>query len=402
MWKKIKSEIRQFFEVYSREFKLVLSDAGIILFLTFLPIGYPIIYSLIYNPELVREVKTVIVDHDRSAESRDFTRQMGASQYVDIIGYATDLHDARRAMDSHACFGIIEIPEGFGRAIGRGEQAEAVMYCDMSLLLRYRGLLVAATDVTQEMGAEVRTADINDMVPLVNSLSTGDLLPVENVAMGNIRSGFDSFIMPGVLILILHQCLVLAVGMAGGAKREKPSLTGYEGVNEEPSVLMTMLGQMLCYFSLMIVPIIFLVHYVPLMFSFPMAGNVFEELMFIMPMVFAAIALGFCFQGLVWERESVFLLWVVTSVAFLFLSGLTWPRYAMTGIWRALSDIVPATWGVEGFIRMNSNGASLAQVSHCYHMLWILAAAYFVLAYIVQRWVVRPSIERRRIALRTA
>lgn len=402
MWNKIKNAFRQFFEVYAREFKLVFSDAGIILFMTFLPIGYPIIYSLIYNPELVREVRTVIVDYDGSAESRDFIRQMGASQYVDIIGYAADLHEARRAMDSHKCYGIIEIPEGFGRAIGRDEQAEAVMYCDMSLLLRYRGLLVAATDVTQEMGAKVRTADINEVAPLVDTLSTGDLLPVENVALGNIRSGFDSFIMPGVLILILHQCLVLAIGMAGGAKRENPSLTGYVGVNEQPSVMLTMLGQMLCYFSLMIVPIIFMIHYVPLMFKFPMAGDIFEELMFIMPMVFAAISLGFCFQGAVWERESVFILWVVTSVAFLFLSGLTWPRYAMTGIWRILSDIVPCTWGVEGFIRMNSNGASLGQVSTCYQNLWILAAAYFVLAYIVQRWVVRPSIRRRVRALRTS
>ena len=180
--------------------------------------------------------------------------------------------------------------------------------------------------------------------------------------------------------------------MAGGAKRERPALIGYNSFNEQPSVLMTMLGQMLCYITILMVPIIYLVHYVPLMFSFPMAGNLFEILMLLLPMVLACVGLGWCFQGVVWERESVFVLWVVTSVIFLFLSGLTWPRYAMPGFWKAISDCIPATWGMEGFIKMNANGASLAQVRNCYINLWILAGVYMVIAYCVQRWVVRPSV----------
>ena len=77
---------------------------------------------------------------------------------------------------------------------------------------------------------------------------------------------------------------------------------------------------------------------------------------------------------------------VFTSVVFLFLSGLTWPRYAMNGFWRLVGDLIPATWGVEGFIVMNSNGAQLAQESHPYSMLWILAAIYFVMAWILIRF----------------
>ena len=117
--------------------------------------------------------------------------------------------------------------------------------------------------------------------------------------------------------------------------------------------------------------------------------------MFILPMVIACLGLGFCFQAVVWERESVFVLWVATSVAFLFLSGLTWPRYAMPGFWRFVGDLVPATWGVEGFIRMNTNGATLAQVRTEYINLWILAAVYLVAGYCVRRWVIRPTLWAR-------
>ena len=392
MWKKLKSYLSQLFKVYCHEFKIVIHDPGIIIFFLFLPLAYPVIYSLIYNPELVRDVSVVVVDHDRSSLSRELVRNLDATQEAWIIGSATDLPDARKAMDSHKCYGILEIPEGFEKNVVNGAQGNAVLYCEMSLLLRYRSLLVAATNVAQALGAQIQTEKLDLTVPLAETIVNGDLMPVKNITMGNIEGGFDSFIMPGVLILILHQCIILAAGMAGGAKRERPELTGYDSYNEMPSVLMTMGGQMLCYITILLVPIIYLVHYVPLMFSFPMAGNLFEILLFLLPMVFACVGLGWCVQGVVWERESIFLLWVVTSVIFLFLSGLTWPRYAMPGIWKAISDCVPATWGMEGYIRMNANGASLAQVRSDYINLWILAGAYNIAAYCVQRWVVRPAV----------
>lgn len=389
---KKKSLFYQLFKVYCREFKIVVHDPGIIIFFLFLPLAYPVIYSLIYNPELVRDVPVVVVDNDRSSLSRQLVRNLDATQEAWVKGYAADLPEARRAMDSRECYAILEIPEGFGKKVAKNEQGEAVLYCEMSLLLRYRSLLVASTNVAQEMGASIMEEKVNLVAPLAETVVSGDLMPIKNIAMGNIEGGFDSFIMPGVLILILHQCIILASGMAGGAKRERPSLIGYNSFDEEPSVLMTMFGQMLCYITILMVPIIYLVHYVPLMFSFPMAGNLLEILCFLLPMVIACVGLGWCFQGVVWERESVFVLWVVTSVIFLFLSGLTWPRYAMPGIWKALSDCVPATWGMEGFIRMNANGASLSQVAGDYIKLWILAGVYIVLAYCVQRWVVRPAV----------
>lgn len=385
------SLLKQFIDVYVREFRLIMSDMGIILFFAFLPLAYPVIYSLIYNPELVRDVKLVVVDHDGSARSRELVRNLDACQEVRVIGYAADLAEGRRAMDSHKCYGILEIPEGFERHIGRGEQAPAVIYSDMSLLLRYRGFLVASTNVMQEMGAELLSENIDRTLPLASTLMPEDPMGSDSVSMGNITSGFDSFVMPGVIVLILQQCIILAVGMAGGAKRESKRLIGYNARNMAPSPLMTMLAQATCYLTIMILPTIWLLHYIPLIFAFPMAGNSLQIFCFILPMVLGSIMLGMCVQAFVTEREAIFIIWVATSVIFLFLSGLTWPRYAITGFWRILSDLVPATWGVEGFIKMNANGASLSQVADCYWAEWILFAVYAVGAYLTQRFCLRPA-----------
>lgn len=376
-----------FYKSYIRELKLITHDVGIILFLAFLPLAYPVIYSLIYNPELVRDVKMVVVDNDRTDLSRELVRNLDATQEIKVIGYAANLTEGKEALHSHDCYGILEIPEGFAKKVGRGEASAAVIYSEMSLLLRYRGFLVAATNVAQVMGGEILAENINTIAPLAETIAVGDPLEVQNVAMGNLESGFDSFIMPGVLVLILQQCLVLAVGMSGGAKREKMRQELMSLPNSTRNVFTGMLGEGAAYLTIILLPAIYLLHYVPLMFSFPMAGNPFEIMLFILPMIIASIALGLCFQGACRERESVFVLWVVTSVAFLFLSGLTWPRYAMSGFWHFLSDLVPATFGVEGFIRMNTNGASLSQVRPDYIALWLQSAGYLALAFLIQRFV---------------
>ena len=396
--KQLKSYISQIFKVYGKEFRLIFHDPGVILFFAFLPLAYPVIYSLIYNPEVVRNVKTVVVDHDRSASSRELVRKFDATQEARVTGYAADMSEAKRAMHSHDCYAILEIPEGFGKKIGRGEQAQAVLYSDMSLLLRYRGLVMASTNVAMDMGARIREEKINATIPAVSGYLHGDPLPIIGVSMGNTQSGFDSFIMPAVLVLILHQCIVLAVGMMGGAMHETPHMVGYNPWNESSSVICTLIGKTLAYYMILVVPVIFLIHYVPMIFSFPMAGDILEIMAFLLPMSLACIFLGFCIQALIRERETIFLVWVVSSVFFLFLSGITWPRYAMHGPWLWLSNILPATWGVEGFVKINTNGAVISQVGDCYTMLWILAGVYFLLATTAHKFAIRPETTRLRKA----
>lgn len=394
MFKKIASALRLFFDVYVRQFRMIVHDGGLVIFFLFLPLAYPVLYSLIYNPELVRDVKVVVVDHDRTADSRKLVQRLDATQGVRIVGYAADLNEARRAMNSHKCYGIMEIPAGYSRRLGQRVQAPVVMYCEMSLLLRYRALLVAATETQMELGAEIQAQEINNSVPMGATFAVGDPMPIENVNMGDTQGGFDSFIMPGVLVFILHQCIVLSVAMMGGAYRERPELFYRNPFSKRHPVLLSMLARVLVVMTVMLAPVCVLIHYVPLMFAFPMFSNPFRLFAFLLPMVIACCFLGEVVQGIVRQREDVFVIWVATSLMLVFLSGLTWPRFAMNGFWKAVGDLFPATWGMEGFVRMNTDGATLHQIANCYGVLWIQAAAYGILAYLVQHFSVMPDVKR--------
>ncbi|MCM1319653.1 MAG: ABC transporter permease [Muribaculaceae bacterium] len=395
--KRIFNAISRYFralgESFALEWKAIWKDQGVVLFFLFLPLAYPVIYSLIYNPELVRNVPVVVVDNDKTALSRELVRNFNATEGAWIIGYAADMNEARHAMNEHKCYAIMEIPHGFERNVGRGESSKAMLYCEMSLLLRYRSLLFAATDLSLDMSSKIQTADIQDL-GAGSIMAKTDPMPIQANSLGNLQSGFDSFIMPGVLILILQQCIILAVGMMGGGRFEEAR----QGINPVNAIggttFISMIGRIVCYISILALPVLWLTHFVPLVFKFPMAGDMLDIFCFLLPMMLASICMGFIVQCFTTEREAIMIIWVATSILFLFLSGLTWPRYAMPEGWKFISDLMPATWGVNGFILMNANGASLTDVAPFYHNLWYLTAGYFLVAWALHRFYLRPHLAR--------
>ncbi len=62
----IKYWFRSLFKVWVNEYKLVGKDLGVMLFFFALPLMYPIVYTLIYNPEVVENVAMVVVDNSRT------------------------------------------------------------------------------------------------------------------------------------------------------------------------------------------------------------------------------------------------------------------------------------------------------------------------------------------------
>lgn len=390
--KGVLNDIKEWFletaKVFRREFGMVFRDAGVMLFFFALPLAYPIVYAAIYNPEVTREMPVAVVDNSRTAESREFVRHADATQAIKICGYASDLAQARRWWEEKKCFAVIEIPKDFSQKIGRGEQGVVQFYSDVSLLLRYRTFLESITELQMATDTQLRERALNTLG--VAQAGEGSGIQTEAYFLGDPQQGFASFILPGIVVLILQQSLILGVTMLGGTSNDRRRRNGGTdplAITASPSA--TIIGKTLCYVTLYLPLTIYILHYIPLIFAFPHIGEIQDYFLFMLPMLISSALLGLTLQFMVSERESAFIVVVFTSVAFLFLSGLTWPRYAMQPLWKMLGDIIPATWGIEGFIRINNNGAPLSLESTPYRWLWWLSAAYFITAYLVTRYKTR-------------
>ncbi len=377
--------------IFRHEMSLVFSDVGVILFFFFLPIVYPIIYSLIYNPEVTRDMPVAVVDNSRTAMSREFIRHADATEAIKICGYAANLQEAKEWMADKKCFAVIEIPSDYTEDLGRAEQPQIQFYSDMTLLLRYRTFTSAIADLQIATGAQLRQMTLDDL----GMPSTGEPSGISSFGfpMGDTQQGFASFIIPGIVVLILQQSMILGIVLLGGTRAEqrrrlKGSLP-VTGDSMSPSA--QIFGRTLCYTIIYIPLSIYILHYVLHFFHYPHEGAVIDYILFILPMLLASAMLGQTLNIMATERESAFIIVVFTSVAFLFLSGLTWPRYAMTPFLSWLGDIVPATWGLEGFVRINSNNATLGLVSRPWFWLWGLTLVYTATAYLVTRWQTRRN-----------
>jgi ABC-2 type transport system permease protein len=370
---------------FAHEWHAVFHDMGVLVFFIGLPLFYPIVYTLIYNPEVVRELPIVVVDDCRTASSRKLVTDAAASPSVVIYDYAANMSDAKRIIAEGDAFGILQIPHNYGKKIGRMEQANATLYCEMSLLLRYRTLMSAFTDVQMKEISDI-TADRSAMLgEAASSLSGG--LPINNQAnmIGDPEQGFASFVMPGILVLILQQSMVLGITMLSGTSRERRRRNGGKDPEMVTAPMSAIVwGRTLCYSIFYIAPTIFLLHYIPVIFDLPHIGSAVDYLLYMVPLVLASAFFGQTISYFVHDRESSFIVMVFTSVIFLFLSGLTWPRFAMPEIWQWLGDAIPAVWGVQGFVSINSNAGTLADNVTGYSWLWALTAIYFLTAWFVQ------------------
>ena len=375
----------QVLRVCGRELLLVFRDEGVVIFFLVLNAIYPVLYALIYNPEVVRNEAVVVVDDNRTAMSRDLIRRMDATQEVAIVGYAANMQEAQEAMHSKACYGILYVPRDFSQSVTRGEQGHVSLYCDMSVMMRYKAMFSALTNVTQTMGNERLTAIVE---PVLNT--SGSVIENHQVPVGNPAMGLASAVLLFILPLVLQQSMILGIAMlhGGGIERRRRN-GGHDPMAIEASPGATIIGKMMCHQIIYVIPVIYVLHYVPLMFGFPQYGNFLHIICLAIPFVIAVSFMGQTLSAVVNERESVFLLFVFSSVIFVFLTGVSWPRYLMSRLWWLVGDCVPATWMSNGYVLMQSNGATLYQVQHQYWMLWLQLPVMFILAYVVERFINR-------------
>jgi ABC-2 type transport system permease protein len=378
--------------VFKRELYVVSHDVGVLIFFFFLPVVYPIVYTLIYNPEVVTDIPVAIVDRSRTSESRELVRMASAAPAIQIYSYCANLEEAKSQMASGDVYGILEIPDDYATSLGNGKQAVVQFYAESSLLIRNRAFVSALSDLQMALAQKITV----ERVSALGVTTSGSALPVNSKSnfLGDTEQGFASFVIPGIIILILQQSMLLGICMLGGTERERRLRNGGKDPMsiDTAGTLATIIGRSLCYVFLYIPASIYILNIIPMIFDLPQIGDPLQVMLFVFPLLVASSFMGQALNLFMRERESAFILIVFLSVLFLFLSGLTWPRYAVNDLWTAVGNCIPSTWGVEGFIRINSNGATIGENATQFTMLWVLAGVYFIAAYFVVRHLRKHSL----------
>lgn len=373
------------FIMCNKEIRNILKDQGVLIFLILVPIVYPLLYAFIYTQEVVKDVPIAVVDDSRTSMSRNFIRMVDGTSEVKIQSYCTDMDEAKELIKKGNVYGIIYMPEEFTDNLTSGKQSVVSIYSDMSGLLYYKSLLIATTNVSLEMNKKIKIQRMGNSTERQDEVGT---TPIEykSISMFNPQDGFASFLIPAVLVLIIQQTLLLGIGMSAGTARESKGMNYPDFIGKNSSgTLYVILGKSLAYLLIYILVSTYILCAVPKMFSLVQIPDTFTLAIFILPYLLACIFFAMTCSMFIHHRESCMMIYVFTSVPLLFISGISWPGSAISDFWKVVSWIAPSTFGINGFVRINSMGATLSDVSTEFQALWIQACIYFITTFAVYR-----------------
>lgn len=371
--------VKDMLDVTGKELRSCLQDVGVMVFFVIVPLLYPLLYAYLYSREVVHEVPVVVVDECRSATSREFLRKCDATADLKIISYCADMEEARNLMHRHKAYGLIHIPAEFEKTLASGHQATINLYCDMSGLLYYKAMLSGCTIVSLDMNRDIQMQRLSGMSDWEKDVMT---MPIENeyVTMFNPANGFQAFLIPAILILVLQQTLVLGVSMLAGTEAERRRAGTLVLGHEYDNPIVVLVGKAMAYLLVYGFTATYVLCFVPWLFDMPQLWQLPTLVAFIIPFLLSSIFFAMCISFFVRDRESCFLLFVFVSVPLIFMSGISWPSSNMPTFWKVLAQIFPSTHGINGFARINTSGALLQDVRIESLSLWVLTGIYFMLS----------------------
>lgn len=377
--------------IWKTEMRNVFRDEGVLIFCILVPLGYPLLYSWIYNNEVVREVDTAIVDLSHSHSSREFIRDYDASPDAKATYYCNSLDEAKELVRRQAVHGILYFPADFDTKLNRGEQAHVGVYCDMSLMLTYKAIYQTSQAVASHINSGIQITQAGGFTNRDDEITT-EPLAFDEVPIFNTTGGYGNAILPAVLVLILQQTMLLGIGMAAGTSRELNRNRELIPVSEHyGGIFRIVFGKALVYFMVYAVMGMYLTLVVPKLFSFVSMVTWTTILGFLLPYILSCVFFGLMLSCLVRYRENVMLLVVFTSVPLLFMTGVSWPLSNIPGFWQGFSWVFPSTFGIRGFLRISSMGASLSDILPEFRALWIQTGVYFLATCLVFRQQLRSA-----------
>ncbi|MCI7140279.1 ABC transporter permease [Alistipes sp.] len=389
--RQITSYWTQFRSVVRNEFRTIFSDGGVMLILIFALLIYATVYSLAYGSQVLRNVPIGVVDQSRTHASRTLIETFNAGPNTYVAYEPSDMEEARELFYDRKIYGVVYIPADYEKNLLGGLQANVAIYCDASYFLMYRQVFQELVTTIGQTGAMVefqRLIAKGANIPQAQAVTQPVIYQSHNLF--NPYLGYGTFVMPAIIIVIIQQTMLIGIGMIGGTWREhglyrklRPAGRG------RMSTLPIVMGRATVYAAIYAVTCAYVlgVHY--RLFHFPMNGSAGAVAVIMALYVAACIAMGIAVSTLFRYRENSLLLLLWTSIPVLMLSGVSFPKEGIPEWLFNLGKLLPSSHGVNGFIRIQTMGASIGEVFAEIKWLVILTIVYGGLACIGTHQVIR-------------
>jgi ABC-2 type transport system permease protein len=356
---------RRLDSVARKELLHILRDPQTLFFTLFVPVMemFMLGYAIDTN---VRHIRTVVVDHAGTQESRQLIQKFENSQDFTVVAQEFSDEAASEAIVAgRARVGIV-VPYDYSDKLESGQTAQ---------------LLVLIDGTESSVAAEA--INVSNAIALRESLerALGDrILPVEARPriLFNPDTRSANFFIPGLMVVM---CQMMATMLSANAIVREKEFGTLEQLYMTPVRRGELiLGKMIPYTVLTIGEFCLIAFLMWLAFQVPIRGSFITLLTLALPFVLTMLGVGLLISTKASTREAAGQVAMGTILPSVFLSGYVFPLDSMPPFFRAVALLVPATWLIDASRCVILRGGGHRELWLHSVVLWTMAAGVILTA----------------------
>ncbi len=326
---------RRILTIVKKEFRHIWRDKRVLAVLTLVPAGLLLLNGYALNFD-VTNIKTAVVDLEKSTESREFINSFVTSGYFQYVRNLRTSAEATRLIDDGDVRMVLVVPPDFSKRLLANEEVSVQILVDGTDASRATTVVAYAQAVTLQYTQKI-------ILKSLARIGRGNYIPIqyEGRIWYNPELKSAKFLVPGLIGFILAITAVIATSLSIVREKERNTI---EQINVSPvHSLEFILGKLIPYaiISLVAAALVLLSAYA--LFDVVIKGSLLILFGATLLFVVAALSIGLLVSTISDSQQVAFqIAAIVSMLPAIILSGFVFPIRSMPWWLQALSNISPA------------------------------------------------------------
>jgi ABC-2 type transport system permease protein len=284
----------------------------------------------------IDHLRTVVLDNDKTVQSRALIDAYRASNYFQITGYVESEEEANRLVDKGAARAALVIPAGYGRDMAAGKRTSVAFLIDGTDPQVANTVFAASQSVGQ--------AQSMDIIQKRLGLDAEDLpgVDVRPRVWYNPNMESSYFMIPGLMVLILYLFTALFTAMSIVREREQGTIEQLIVTPIRPIELVV--AKVFPYIFVAFFDVLEVLAIGVFWFGVPVNGSVTLLLALSALFLVTSLGVGIFVSSTAGTQQEAMMMVMATMLPSILLSGFFFPIEAMPGWLQALTYIIPARY----------------------------------------------------------
>lgn len=357
------SFIKRYINIIKRETARISRDKNIFMMIIIVPVFYSFFYGSLYFYKTEKDVLICVVDLDNTEFSRNFIQRLDANELTKVDAVLNNLSEAKELLEQMRVYGIIYIPTESESDLKSNKGITIKAYLNTTRFLVSNDINKAINQTAFSFGDDSKKILFQKSgFSSRASEEMSEPLNVEIKPLFNTLETYGDFLIPGLIVLIIYQTLMIGMSESMSKEREENTIKVMKRISGGSAVI-TLAGKGTFYLILYSAYSLFLFTLIPYIFKIRFEGDYFAlsimTVMLIISTIFLCILVSSFFKRKIISLQVL----AFSSYPVFLISGYIFPFQSLPVFIKFVAMALPTTPYFNAFIRITQMNAVWGDVS---------------------------------------